>query len=173
MVITAFQKPIFRVDVPLVGVIPCRSCSVIVYRRLCCGAYTAEDIKEIIYGDIPPLIHSTLTILIKKYISALDDYRKKNCDILAVPDDGNVPEEKCRLGVSTFYDHCVYEYSGIDIERINDMDIIDYWLLLSDAVKLMVLKNKQEPEKYLNGCWCYMHDKSDPFGQAITEVTIE
>lgn len=173
MVITAFPKPIFRVDVPAAGVISCRSCSVLVYRRLCCGAYTAADISGIIIGDVPPLIHSTLTIFVKNYIKALDDYRKRNCDILAVPDDGSVPEEKCRLGVSTFYDHCVYEYSGFDFERINELDIIDYWLLLADSVKLMVLKNKQEPEKYLNGCWCYMHDEVSPFSQPITEISIE
>ena len=164
MDITAFAKPIFRIDVPAAGVISCRTCTVITYRRLKCGTFTAEDITDIIIGDLPPFLRSTLTIFIQKYIAELDKYRKDNCDILQVPDDGSEPEKKCRLGVK--------DYSGFNFAEINDLDIIDYWLLLADSVKLMALQNKKEPEEYLNGCWCYMHDKATPDG-AITEITIE
>ena len=172
MDITAFAKPIFRIDVPAAGVISCRTCTVITYRRLKCGTFTAEDISGIIIGDLPPFLHSTLTIFIRKYIAELDKYRKDNCDILQVPDDGSEPEKKCRLGVSTFYDHCVKDYSGLNFAEINELNIIDYWLLLADSVKLMALQNKKDPEEYLNGCWCYMHDKATPDG-VITEITIE
>lgn len=172
MDITAFSKPIFNISVPTAGVISCRTCTVITYRRLKCGAYTAEDISDIIIGELPPFIRSTLTIFIQKYIAELEKYRDDNCDILRVPVDGSEPEKKCRLSVSTFYDHCVKEYSGFDFSEINELNIIDYWLLLADSVKLMALQNKKDPEDYLNGCWCYMHDKATPDG-VITEITIE
>lgn len=172
MDITVFAKPVFKIDVPLTGVISCRTCTVGTYRRMKCGRITEADITSIIDGDIPSFLQSTLLIFIRKYIETIEKYFDENCDVLKVPDNGEAPQKKCMLNVNTFYDHCVFEYSGIDFERINEMDIIDYQLLLSDSIKLMILQNKKDPVDYLNGCWCYMHDKATADG-VITETVIE
>ncbi len=173
MDMTALAKPEFKIDVPLTGVISCRTCTVGTYRRLKCGTFDPEDIKGIIIGELPSFLHSTLVIFIRKYIAEIDKFCDENCDALKIPDNGEPPEKRCRLNINTFYDHCVYSYSGIDFERINDMNIIDYRLILSDSVKLMILQNKKDPVEYLNSCWCYMHDKASPDSEIITETVIE
>ncbi len=174
MDITASAKPVFKINVPLAGIISCRACTVGTYRRLCAGTFSSEDIKDIIIGEIPAFLQSTLAAFAKCYISETEKYFDENCDTLRVPDSGERSEKISKLNVSTFYDHCVYDYSGIDFERINDMNIIDYQLLLADSIKLMILQNRQNPVDYLNGCWCYMHDKASISDiEEIREVSIE
>lgn len=172
MDISMFAKPVFKIDVPLTGIISCRTCTVGAYRRFECGTFSEKDIESVIIGNMPPFLLSTKIIFVKKYIEEIEKYCDDNCDVLKVPDDGKPPEKKCKLNVNTYYDHCVYEYSGIDLERINEMDIIDYRLLLSDSIKLTILKNKTDAVEYLNGVWCYMHDKAT-IDDVITETVIE
>lgn len=172
MDISMFAKPVFKINVPAAGEISCRTCTVGTYRRFEYGTFNKADLGSVILGEMPPFLISTKIIFVKNYVEAIEKYCDENCDILRVPEDGNPPEKKCKLNVNTFYDHCVFQYSGIDFERINFMDIIDYKMLLSDSVKLMILQNKIEPVDYLNGCWCYMHDKAT-IDDMITETVIE
>lgn len=68
--------------------------------------------------------------------------------IPSYPDD----DEKGRYEVNTLEEKIICEYTGYDFDRLEDLEIFEYWLYLRDAV---VYNRMQTPEgnEYLNKCW--------------------
>lgn len=164
--LTAYEKPVFTIDIPTVGAVMCRTCSYRDYEalRLCSEQHLGDIIRRICIDDTPEMLISVQKIFAKKYLDALHEYKTNNKNVLEIPYDGTPPkpEEICRLDPVTQYDKLVSDYTGLNFLRIGGLNIIDYWLMLADAYKLMVLRNKLEPVKYLNGCYCYMNDLFSP-----------
>lgn len=60
----------------------------------------------------------------------------------------------------------MFEYTGYDFERIESLELFEYWLLLRDAV---IYKNIQTEEgmEYLEKCWIL--DQTSPDRKKLRE----
>lgn len=54
----------------------------------------------------------------------------------------------------------MYDYTGYDFDRINELIIFEYWLLLRDAV-IFNYSQTDEGIKYLDKCWTLEQTKPD------------
>lgn len=54
----------------------------------------------------------------------------------------------------------VSKYTGYDFDRIDDLGIFEFWLLLRDAI---IYRNMQteEGQEYLENCWLYDQEEPD------------
>ncbi|UKI16004.1 MAG: hypothetical protein L6V87_09935 [Ruminococcus sp.] len=80
----------------------------------------------------------SLCEFVSGYIKAVNDYCEDFADIYGIPDkpDFEHDEEETKLPVLTFGERIVREHTGFDFDRINELDILDYKLLLADACKI-------------------------------------
>lgn len=160
MEITDFIKPILKIDVPTVAVIPCRTCTIAQYKKLRRLENAADVLKAVSLADKLPdiLLNTAVYIWAEKYIEAIEDYCSNNVDWLAVPSDGTEDAKRAKLEVFTAADKLVADYARLSFRELQSVDVIDYRLLLADAVKHNIYKNKEDAVDYLNGCYCNMHD---------------
>ncbi len=166
--ITPFEKPVFPVTLPPVGIINVPVCSKHTWdviniarsgREIKRAAYLLAEIPE----DMPI---QSLCEFVSGYIKAVNDYCEDFADIYGIPDkpDFEHDEEETKLPVLTFGERIVREHTGFDFDRINELDILDYKLLLADACKIKILGRSDGSGKaYLNECWEFMHRKSSIF----------
>lgn len=158
--LTECKKPVFEISLPTIGKIKCKTCS----RRDFIHLRQERDLYSILSSvtdDAIPekILKTALRLWAKRYLRAISKYIEDNKDFLTVPTDGSEEKEKCRLSVVTMDEKLVSDYTKLDFIKIGEINIIDYMLILSDAYKEMIFKNKPKAVEYLNGCWCYMHDK--------------
>lgn len=171
--ISPFEKPVFKIDVPPLGVKSVPICSKGIWDQLVLSAESdsERDIRRSAeaLSDFPD--HVPVSVL-KKFICNYKEIVEKYCDIYKdifmipeKPDFESDDNEKIRLPVITFGESVVAEYTGFDFDRINELDILDYRMLLADACKLKILRRADgEGKKYLNECYDYMHQNSNIFG---------
>ena len=71
---------------------------------------------------------------------------------LAIPyyNEGNNDEGHYK--VNTVEEKMVCDYTGFNFDRLDDMCVFEYWLLLRDAV-IHGHMQTEEGRKYLNNCW--------------------
>jgi hypothetical protein len=68
-------------------------------------------------------------------------------------------ESKGHYNVNTLEEKIVRDYTGYDFDRLCELDVFSYWLLLHDAV----VYNCQQTEQgraYLEKCW--LLDQTEP-----------
>lgn len=172
MDITPIKKPIFKIDVPTLGVISCRTCTLSEYRMILSHRDLRNIFERVVIGDIPQTLSAIYLIWSKNYLTALNEFFEENKDALEIPTDGQPPEKNCRLKIFTVIDKITADYTGLNFIELGELDIVDYKLLSADAYKHMIMQNKKDAADYLNGCWCYMHDKFtlDTFSDEITII---
>ena len=158
MELLAIRKPIFTIDVPTIGRISCRTCTLREYKQLQAFQGLRDILGSVAVGDIPQTLKAAEILWAKKYLEAIEDFAEKNKDILKIPTDGKEDDEKCRLKIVTLQEKLASDYSGLNFRELLDLDIIDYKLITADAYKHMIMCNKTDAVKYLNGCYAYMHD---------------
>lgn len=159
MEITAIKKPVFTIDVPTIGKISCRTCTLREYKQLQTLQGLRNVLENVVIGDIPQTLKAVEIIWAKLYLGAVDDFIGKNKDFLMMPSDGKEKEqEKCRLKILTMPEKLAADYTGLNFCEILDLDIIDFKLISADAYKFLVMQNKPDAVKYLNGCYAFMHD---------------
>lgn len=54
--------------------------------------------------------------------------------------------------VNTIEEKIVCEYTGYNFDRIEELDVFEYWLLLRDAVVYNYMQT-EEGREYLENCW--------------------
>lgn len=68
--------------------------------------------------------------------------------------------EDIKYNIETFSEKLVAEYSGLSFFEVGELNIVDYWLLVRNAV----IYNRMQSEdgrKYLEKCWCTEQTKPD------------
>ena len=161
MEITAIRKPIFEIDVPTIGKISCRTCSVADHRKLCVMRDLRSILERVTLEDIPQTLKTIDIIWTKLYLNEIEQYTRNNMDVLMIPASGDSEDEekeKCLLKIHTVVDKLVADYTHLSFIEIQDIDIIDYRLIAADAYKHMIMTNKPDAVAYLNGCYCNMHE---------------
>ena len=134
------------------------------YNLMIQGAFSANEYIEK-YGtcdELPPLTESTADKFIDDVIEVLKKYRDKNIDVLGVPkkNDYSIGEDnKSEFPILTHADNLVYIHSGLNFVQQRDISIIEYWLLLADAVKLR-LSETEKGREYLQDCYVDMHSQT-------------
>jgi hypothetical protein len=78
--------------------------------------------------------------------------QRKNVKKLKIPyyDDGNSNEG--HYSVNTIEEKVVCKYTGYDFDRLDELEVFEYWLLLRDAVIYNHMQS-EEGNKYLENCW--------------------
>lgn len=159
MEITAIRKPVFNIDVPTIGKISCRTCSLREHKQLKALRSLRSVLENVTEGEVPQTLKAIEIIWARKYLDAIDSFVKDNADLLSVPTDGKGDgSEECRLKIITMSEKLASDYTGLNFAELLDLDIIDYDLIVADAYKHMIMANKPDAVKYLNGCYAYMHD---------------
>ena len=99
------------------------------------------------------------------YREAVEKYCEDNIDIFGLPKSfGMDSGEECRLPVITYGERLVYEHSGLSFDKIAELDILDFRMLLADAVKYRVLNRSDgKGREFLNECYDFMHRRSTLF----------
>lgn len=65
-----------------------------------------------------------------------------------------------KYNIDTFSEKLVAEYSGLSFFEVEELNIVDFWLLIRNAV----IYNRMQSEdgrKYLDKCWCMEQTKPD------------
>lgn len=159
MEITAIKKPVFEIDVPTIGKISCRTCSLREHKQVKALRSLRSVLENVTEGDVPQTLKAIEIIWARKYLAAIDGFVKDNADYLSVPTDGKDDStEECRLKILTMPEKLAADYTGLNFAELLDLDIIDFDLIVADAYKHMIMANKPDAVKYLNGCYAYMHD---------------
>jgi hypothetical protein len=68
-------------------------------------------------------------------------------------------EGKGHYSVNTMEEKIVSEYAGYDFDRLDELEIFEFWLLLRDAV-VYNCKQTEEGRDYLKKCW--LAEQSEP-----------
>ena len=133
------------------------------YNMMIQGTFTAQEyIKK--YGiceEMPPLAESTADKFIEDVITALKEYREQYRDILGVPKKNDYSvgnEDEQEFPILTHADSLVYHHSGIDMIQQRELPVIEYWLLLADAIKIR-LSESEKGREYLQDCYIDMHSQ--------------
>lgn len=171
--VSPFNKPVFMLPCPPIGVVRGRICSKRIYDKVTLAVSGNVDKKTlyVILGNIAPdaklsVIGITGAVkLIKAYREAVEKYCEDNIDIFGLPKSfGMDSGEECRLPVVTYAERLVYEHSGLSFDKISDLDILDFRMLLADAVKYRVLNRSDgKGKEFLNECYDFMHRRSTLF----------
>ena len=61
-------------------------------------------------------------------------------------------DDKGHFEVRTLEEKAVSDYTGYNFDRLNDLDIFQFWLLLHDAA-VYNCQQTQEGRDYLEKCW--------------------
>lgn len=64
------------------------------------------------------------------------------------PDDS----EQGHYEINTIEEKIISKYTGYNFDRINELDVIEYWLYLRDAA-IYNLSQTNEGKEYLEKCW--------------------
>lgn len=169
-----FEKPVFTLSCPPFGEVRAGVCRKITYDRIefFLNGGGAARVREIMREILPELdfedvTFSTAFVFLRAYKEAIEDYCQKNTDIFAVPEKVDFSEEKVqiKLPIITASERLVHEHSGLSFAEINELDILDYRILLADSVKVNILSRPDgKGREYLNECYDCMHKNSDIFG---------
>lgn len=68
--------------------------------------------------------------------------------------------------VNTIEEKTVSDYTGYDFDRVEELEVFEYWLLLRDAIVYKYLQTK-EGREYLEKCW--IMEQTKPDRQALRE----
>lgn len=162
MDVTAIRKPVFIIEVPTIGKIPCRTCTVADHRRLRTKRDLRNVLERVAVGDIPQTLRTIEIIWAEMYLNEIEKYCRRNMDALEIPTGGSTGKpgenQKCMLNIFTSTDKLVADYAHLSFIEIQDIDIIDYRLLAADAYKYLIMTNKTDGIDFLNGCYCNMHN---------------
>lgn len=171
--VSPFDKPVFMLPCPPIGAVRGCICSKRIYDRIIFTAGGNVDRKALsgILAAIAPdaklsVIGITGAVkLIKAYREAIEKYCEDNIDIFGLPKSfGMDSGEECRLPVVTYAERLVYEHSGLSFDKISDLDILDFRMLLADAVKYKMLNRSDgKGKEFLNECYDFMHRRSTLF----------
>lgn len=153
--------PQFKIEVPLIGTFLFSVCTVGEYKQLKMQDSVRQIFEKLASTENLPdsMLHSSIEIWRIKYIEAVESYIESQKDCLCVPTDGSVGEEKCMFPVLTMEEKMFCDYTGLNFLQMNEINYIDYRLIVADAAKLNVIKNKTDGIKYLNSCYGYMFDR--------------
>lgn len=164
---TSFKMPSFLLPLPPLGYIRAEVCSKGTFEQLKIGV-NSEKIFSEIAADVPSELINDVTkkAFISSYIDAVEDYIKSNSDIFEIPhkDDFESNSECLKLPVPTYSERLVYEHTGLNFAEINELNYLEYRLLLADAIKVRILRREDgKGTEYLNECYECMHHISDLF----------
>lgn len=164
---TGFVMPSFALSCPPLGYIRAEVCRKRTFEQLKIGGNSEEFFSEIAVDFPPGLINDvTKKAFISSYIDAVEDYIKNNSDIFEIPhkDDFESDSECLKLPVPTYSERLVYEHTGLNFSEINELNYLEYRLLLAGAVKVRILRREDgKGTEYLNECYECMHKISDLF----------
>lgn len=62
--------------------------------------------------------------------------------------------------VNTIEEKIVSDYTGYNFDRVEELEVFEYWLLLRDAVIHKYLQT-EEGREYLENCWTIEQTKPD------------
>lgn len=62
--------------------------------------------------------------------------------------------------MNTIEEKIVCKYTGYNFDRLDDLDVFEYWLLLRDAVIYNYMQT-EEGNEYLENCWRMEQTKPD------------
>lgn len=92
--------------------------------------------------------------------------QRKELKKLKIPyyldDDGN----KGHYEVNTIEEKIICEYTGYSFDRVEDLEVFEYWLLLRDAVIYNYMQSEKGRE-YLDNCW--RMEQTEPDRKALRE----
>lgn len=167
-----WEKPVFTLHCPPFGEVRAGVCRKVSYdKALLFMQGRIIDFREIIKEIVPDINENLLTVagafvFFKNYIEAVENYCEKNMDHFKAPEyfDFDEDREEIALPVISCGLHIIHEYSGLDFERINELDILDYRLLLADGIKMQILSRADgKGRETLRKCCEYMRRDSDIF----------
>lgn len=109
-------------------------------------------------GVAVPFSMVTGAAFVADFVKALDDYREVNMDIMRIPEqiDFKSIGKEIKLPCITSGERLVYEHSGLDFIRQGELPVTEYWVLLADAMKMLIMK-RTDGEEYLAECYNDMH----------------
>jgi len=73
-------------------------------------------------------------------------------------------DNKGHFSVNTLEEKVVSAYSGYDLDRIEELEVTEFWLLLRDAV-VYNCQQTEEGRDYLEKCW--LTDQTEPDRDAL------
>lgn len=171
MNLTQEFKPIFKINVPIMGEVRCRTCTVEQFNDLSHFRNIRDVMESIIVGHIPNTLKVTELQFVKEYITAVNKYCEEHKETLVIPYDngytammrekkGDEYDEPLKFVIETQCDKIVCDYARISFIELGSVDIIDYRKLAADAYKFNAVSNRIDGVEYLNNCWCVMTGKS-------------
>jgi len=69
-------------------------------------------------------------------------------------------DDKGHYEVNTIEEKIVFEYTGYNFEKLEGLDVTEFWLYLRDAVIYNHMKT-EEGREYLEKCWVMEQTKPD------------
>lgn len=94
------------------------------------------------------------------------DCKRKELKKLKIPYYPDNEEDKGHYEISTIEEKIVSDYTKYSFDRIEDLEVFEYWLLLRDAV-IFNCTQTEEGKEYLDKCWCL--EQTEPDRKAIRE----
>jgi len=76
----------------------------------------------------------------------------KNLKKLAIPYYNDGDSDEGHYTVNTLEEKIVCKYTGYNFDRLEDMEVFEYWLLLRDAVIYNYMQT-EDGREYLENCW--------------------
>lgn len=75
-------------------------------------------------------------------------------------------EEKGHYEVNTIEEKIVSDYTRYDFDRVNELEVFEYWLFLRDAIIHKYMQS-EEGIKYLENCWRI--EQTEPNRESLRE----
>lgn len=72
--------------------------------------------------------------------------------------------EQGHYEVNTIEEKTVSDYTGYNFDRIDELEVFEYWLLLRDAIIHKYMQSKEGVE-YLENCW--RMEQTEPDRQSL------
>lgn len=173
MNILPYEKPLIKVSGGIFGMIGIPICSkadwdFLIYAVALKQQKTLSEAVRRLGLQLPEHTpQKLLESILVQYRDAVEEYCESNMDIFNIPENldfDTMNEEKLKLPILTFGESMVREHTGFDFEKINQLDILDYRMLLADAMKLKMLRRADgKGKEYLNECYNCMHKISNMF----------
>ena len=173
MTLTPFNKPVFTLPCPPVGTVRGRTCRKSTFDRIILAlnsSFTAEEMRSLLTEISPDTDFGIMgltgaRLFLGEYRNAVEKYCEDNVDIFGIPKAfGTDSGGHCRLPVITYAERLVYEHSGLNFFQIAELDVLDYRMLLADAVKYRILQREDgKGREFLNECYSFMHRESSLF----------
>lgn len=162
-------EPTFRLTVLPFGVFNIPTCSKACWDKLCesLDLNDGAGLTEVLKGLIPKLPESTPMSIKQRigtdYREKVEEYCEQLKDLYEVPSkvDFEHDDKPIKLPITTYGESIVKDHTGFNFDEIDKLSVLEYRMLLADAVKLRILRRSDgKGAEYLQECYNSMHQIS-------------